>query len=172
MRGSNAPEKDRRCKASAVAYHQLRAFWDAGGPFSVRRTVFFNGVVGAGLSGLTAYVWTDNDSDDIEKVIVKYARVALLGKAHTENAGKHSQWTKAQVLAHWRIGPIAVELRCQRLKSYQSRAAEPENFAQILAAIFGRMRCEKNDTCDDMGALAEHANPWARQAAREFDELG
>lgn len=66
------------------------AFWFAGGaPWRFRRLVFVGRVVKAALSGLEAYVLSEQEFGLIDKVVAKLGRLALRGAACDKDADGH-----------------------------------------------------------------------------------
>ena len=78
------------------------------------------------VSGLTSAVLTAAQVSYMEKHLVKIMRAAMGGKASwTETAGNEDKirsLTNKQVMAYWKVAPMAAELRVRRYKLYQSSA--------------------------------------------------
>eukprot|EP00972_Heterocapsa_arctica_P010179 1494069-Heterocapsa_arctica.AAC.1 len=50
----------------------------------------------------------------------------------------------------------------------QAWASDPENHEQIIAAVLGKMRWEKEATYKAGVGVSEGANPWAVRAVHDF----
>eukprot|EP00972_Heterocapsa_arctica_P018789 2777756-Heterocapsa_arctica.AAC.1 len=86
--------------------------------------------------------------------------------------GKYKAVPNAGVFAHWRIANTAVELKLRRLGMMQAWASDPENHEHIIAAVFGKMKWEKEATYKaGEGVCMENANPWAVRAVHDFLSL-
>ena len=170
-KGFNHPERVKRCKAISEAFYALGAFWKNETNWLTKRIVFLNAVVGAGISGLTAFVWSDADSAAIDKCIVKYARKIMMGGACHTDGDKKVAMSNADVLRYWRILPCREELRVRRLKWYQKIAAWPENNSHVLGAWFGALPFEKEAPIDEMGRVLYSSHPWTKQLAHDLDYI-
>ena len=82
--------------------------------------------------------------------------------------------TNAAVLRHWRLTPLAVEMRIRRLRRAQRWAAEPTRHSQELAAAFGTMRAETDKGIARLGPAGEigpSSTHWAHQFAGDVASL-
>ena len=100
----------------------------------------------------------------------------MRGKASWDTAsGNTRQSTNAAVLEFWDLVPVELELRCMRLRMYQSWAEHPANHTQGCAALFGQLQCEGAPTTNSTGQLRlkyrtyDNINPWA--IAADIDSL-
>ena len=115
-----------------------------------------------GLSGLTSYTWTRADARAIDKGLVKYLRVLMTGPATTKVEGERMRtMSNVRVFRHWRMSPTCLELCVRRLRWLQDMTKYQEESAQVVACIWGRLRCEGFGTLDDNGHLTEQANSYA-----------
>ena len=115
------------------------------------------------------------DYDIYDKLIAKYARAVLRGKASgmkTDEEGNvtYKAWSNKRVFAELRIVNCEKEVNVRILKWIQEITARPEMHKQLRAAIFGRMKGERPAFNED-GSLTEHATPWAWQMWRAMASL-
>ena len=65
-----------------------------------------------------------------------------------------------QVLKHWRLVPLDLELKIRRLKWYQAICADPQAHAQLIVALFGQPRMRPMPQCDEQGYPTAEAGPY------------
>ena len=122
-----------------------------------------------GLSGLTSYRWSLSDCRALDGCLVKYLRALLRGKA-TDRSGAHVRsMSNLEVLKHWEMCPTPLELCIRRAKWLQDMVAEPTVHAQVIACIWGRLKCETFGTIDEDGRLTADAHSYAWQL---HDDMG
>ena len=73
-----------------------------------------------------------------------------------------SSISDSAVLQKWRIADSSTESLVRRLKWLQNMSANAKLNVQLLAAYFGKARCDELITVTAEGRLTEYANPWAR----------
>ena len=84
-----------------------------------------------------------------------------------------SRMTNREVLQHWRLLPLSLELSVRRLKRAQGWASNPRHHCQVLAAIFGVMQLEEQlevnfkRVKDDL-KLNKNSTPWATQFVEDL----
>ena len=89
---------------------------------------------GAALSGLTSYAVVPSDTRQLEASLNKKLRAVRLGAVRVVD-GTWEKMTNHEVLRWWRIPPVALELRVQRLLFFGALIAEPANHQHVLAAL-------------------------------------
>ena len=145
------------------------------------------------ISGLTAFVLNKTDTDAFDRMIQRFGRVVMLGKACKKNEEEDKEeWINMEtgeiqadtiktttyeslnnktVYRALRLVPSELEIRVRRLKWYQAVAAEPDLHCQTLASWLGTMKNDKGPTMYADGSLSSTANPWAKQIAADLHTL-
>lgn len=110
----------------------------------------------------------------IDKLLVKYLRAMMMGKACNWDGEHPTAMSSAQVRVYWRVPHVVDELLARRLWLYQKRARSPHEALQVLGAIFGTCRSERHANITRMNAdmmETEQSAPWAHQMRRDLQEL-
>ena len=151
----------------------MGSFWSAARiPWRWKRTVLLGRVVNSAFSSVEAFLPTKRQYDTLDAAIASLARIAMRGRACTWNEdGTVRSLTNAEVLAHWKIARAEVELRVRRLMWLQQAAKDRNNNAQLFAAIFGTISGQAMQTVADDGSLSSQANPWAKRAQEDVNQL-
>ena len=131
--GRISTEVGRRLAAARVAWSSVGRVWFEPVGWRFLRMLYLSLIQGTFLAGLSAWaVLPPTDLDRLEKAQSRRLRNMMKGKATQRNDRgevEHSL-TNREVLRHWRVLPLSLELRVRRLRRAQRWAAEPTNFVQ------------------------------------------
>ncbi|CAK0827033.1 unnamed protein product, partial [Prorocentrum cordatum] len=166
-------ELAKRVQAAKAAFYSMGSFWSAPRiPWRWKRTVLLGRVDNSAFSSVEAFLPTERQCGTLDAAIASLARVALRGRACTWNEdGTVRSLTNAEVLAYWKIARAEVALRVRRLKWPQQAAKDRNGNAQLSAAMFGTISGQALQTVSDDGALSSQANPWAKRAQEDVNQL-
>jgi hypothetical protein len=64
-----------------AAWASVTSYWTSPAPDHFKRQLFYSRVIGAGCSGLAAFVATEADTKELDKQAAKYLRVTCRGRA-------------------------------------------------------------------------------------------
>ena len=82
---SFSPELQKRRRAVAVAFYSLGRFWTLKRtPWKVRRGMLICCVQNAALHGNECFILNENNWQALDKLVARYARMAMRGAAHTK----------------------------------------------------------------------------------------
>lgn len=156
----NTPELDKRVLLTRQAFFSMGKLWFCP-RLAMVRTVFICKVQNAALSSMETLILTPGEEAKLDRVVAGLGRLAMKGSACCKlEDGKHRAAPNAGVFAHWRVASTAVELKLRRLGMMQEWARDPENHQQVIAAVFGNMQWEREDTYKDgKGICVEGAKP-------------
>ncbi len=176
--GSTLLERANRLEAARRGWCEMGGFWMADLPRDVKRMTLISKVLNNLLTGAESVMFSDKDWQIFNRTLVGYARAVLEGEAAgrlklTDAAGDEvigdKKWPNDKVLRALRLSDIGTEAKVRRIKWYQQIAREPGNHLQILTALFGRLRCEKNDTVTPEGWLTPTANSYAKRFVADIE---
>eukprot|EP00959_Pyramimonas_sp_CCMP1952_P428950 8983969-Pyramimonas_sp.AAC.1 len=92
-------------------------------------------VIGAALSGLTAFVAATTHTKAIDSILGKYLRTLARGAtSRAREDGTTQRNNLRQVFRYWRMERISASFMAQRLRRYQSWARCPKEHGAALAA--------------------------------------
>ena len=82
--------------------------WKADTPRAVKRLAFWTKVVSAAVSGMESYTCSEKGCASLDKIIIKYLRDIMKGKAYANGGeGSHGgSLTNVQVLQTWQVCPM------------------------------------------------------------------
>ena len=167
----NKPERAKRVQAVRAAWASLGRFWTSNAPLRQKRQVFLSQVMGSAVSGLAAFVLGQEDCRPLDKLIAKYLKVMLKGKATWVTEGGLRTLSHEKLRFYWRIPRVATEARVHRVKWLQSMAVNPQHHKQVLAALWGRLGPAGPEQLTPEGVTRTGANPWALQLERDLEEF-
>ena len=169
--GEVAVERERRVTAMKVGWRSMGKFWHSKAPWRAKRSFFLAFVVGAGTSGLESYWWGEASCATMDKVVSKYLRSMMLGRACKQGEDHRESMSNQAVRQFWQIASMQVELAVRRVRWLQDMVRAPGQHRLAIAALWGQACFEQEPTLDDEGLLTEHANPLARQIQRYLERL-
>ena len=70
-------------------------------------------------------------------MICRILRVLLMGRAY--DLSTRRSWTKEEVLRHWRVAPMRVEIEVRRTAWLQAMSKEPQEHSLVTTAIWGTL---------------------------------
>ena len=165
--GSNAAEIESRLKATKGAFHEFYKFWyKQGVAFSFKKLVMQAKVQSTLVSGLEAYIVSDKEAEQLDRLLMQLCRRALAGKATQKlEGGRISKWTNVQVRQKFGLLPTSLELKIRRLRMWLNMLRHPRDALMPLTAIYGAFQFDLTQ------GIAEKMNPWAEQIWRDFGLL-
>ncbi len=174
---SNAEERELRINAMTRGWLQFRGFWHSSSPAPLKRLSYIVNAYSTATSGSTALALKPTDTITIDRKVVGHLRSMLKGRA-TDWSGRHAKTlTHIEVLRSWRLPPIALELRVQRINWWQQLAREPGSNKRLITALFGKARCEKEPTVMADGSLFDIGKSMGKlfwddvSSLRQIDEF-
>ena len=165
--GSNAAEIESRLKATKGAFHEFYKFWyKQGVAFSFKKLVMQAKVQSTLVSGLEAFIVSDKEAEQLDRLLMQLCRRALAGKATQKlEGGRISKWTNVQVRQKFGLLPTSLELKIRRLRMWLNMLRHPRDALMPLTAIYGAFQFDLTQ------GIAEKTNPWAEQIWRDFGLL-
>lgn len=181
MDNSNGIERGRRVQAAQAAYSLLRGYWRSRAPRSAKRLVYIAVVQDTLLTGQEAMLYTDHDCKAYDTVVLRHLRAIMQGKACEKSEGvegeegggvkRYKAMSNKELWRIMRLCPAVVELRKWRIRWMQAVARHPERHIQLIAALFGRARCDAGEAVDEHGALTAHAPRLAQALSDAVAEI-
>ena len=134
---------------------------------AVTKIMFKCHVVGTLLTGLEAEVLTQRDYEAMERRVMQLGRKACGSGAsrQTGDGSRHGK-TNEQIRKLLGIATMKSELQHRRAKWWQHMLENPDHYAQMRAAVFGRLQLEVDLVID-----RATTNPWAAQCIDDLDAL-
>eukprot|EP00929_Paragymnodinium_shiwhaense_P036506 TRINITY_DN1955_c0_g1_i1.p1 TRINITY_DN1955_c0_g1~~TRINITY_DN1955_c0_g1_i1.p1 ORF type:complete len:1600 (+),score=138.99 TRINITY_DN1955_c0_g1_i1:125-4924(+) len=161
LQNNASDEIRRRLRAMEVAYHTFRKFWHTRHIDFPFRVVAFRCIMSmTAFSGLTAFALTTTQTERLESALCKYARRVMQGAACKRDEDDNVMYTLSnrEVLCHFGLARVDVELACLRMKQLQSIVRHAEEHEVFLNAMFARFPFE----------IKEYEHPWLVQMQRDF----
>eukprot|EP00929_Paragymnodinium_shiwhaense_P021066 TRINITY_DN13845_c0_g1_i1.p1 TRINITY_DN13845_c0_g1~~TRINITY_DN13845_c0_g1_i1.p1 ORF type:complete len:1628 (-),score=116.54 TRINITY_DN13845_c0_g1_i1:570-5453(-) len=165
LAGNACAEVDRRLSAAQRAWGTMSRFWFVERSKKIRRIVFIGLCQSTLLSGLTAFVLSQNQIKKIDRWLVHKLRRMMLDKATVKNFASngdvlHTSLSNSAVLKHWRIPPTWLELSVQRLRLFQAVCQEPSNHKLFLTCMFSRFPFQHRQD--------SNKHPWNIQLSQDL----
>ena len=186
---SYVPEREARTRAIRNGWFDLGRFWTSAAGWRMKLRIFRAKVFEPALAGGEAFIQTKTVHKHYDNLIARFGRVLLLGRAFkkkgetttttgddgetqsNQTAAKYEKLTTIEVLQRCGLPSVELGLKLRRLSLLQSWVRRPQQHAQAITAVFGKLRPEKEDIVTEFGFLSEGANPFAKRFVADLDAL-
>ena len=135
--GSNFVEIQHRQQAVRAGWSEMGKFLLSPAPWKMRRVCFLGKIQAAALTGMESYAVTWTEKLRLDKMLAKYLRAMMKGKAFKQEHGKIFNMSNEEVFKHWRVLPSNGELMVRRLGWLQQMVANTPAHKQTVAALWG-----------------------------------
>lgn len=139
--GSNGYQIVFRFDAMRKGWWSMGSCWYQSMPYKVKRMLFMVKITAAACTGMESYPLTSAECRKFDSLVCTWLRRMLGGRAYVaaaEDEAHGRRWTHSEVLRHWKLCPMEVEMAARRLIWLRSMVIHREDHPHRRVAVRSR----------------------------------